>query len=145
MELQLKQADFSATGLSPELVSLTVNKVYNNVICNFNTAGTAMVLNGFDTWFIKIPKDIITFYFSGQVKYNFGLSLVKNVDLTGALPTYTTIPVNNSRFVIRPSGSDTEETFENEEIDISEYSDAEYFMYSGDIHSFNNAHLDYLF
>lgn len=145
MELQVKQADFSENGLSPELVSLSVVKVYENVICNYNTEGTAITLNGFNTWFIKIPKDITTFYFSGLVKKKFGLSLVKTVDLTGALPTYITVPVDNTRFIIRPSGSNTEETFENEEFDISGFPTAEYFMYSMDTTYFEDAHLDYLF
>lgn len=145
MELQVKQADFSENGLSQELVPLSVDKVYENVICNYNTEGTAMTLNGFNTWFIKIPKDITTFYFSGLVKKKFGLSLVKTVDLTGALPTYITVPVDNTRFIIRPSGSNTEETFEDEEIDISEFPTAEYFMYSMDTAYFEDAHLDYLF
>lgn len=145
MEIMLKNADFSANGISPELEALPVEKVYTNVITNFSPIGQVAVLNGFTTYFIKIPKGGIThFYFTGKIKDTFGLAIAKNVTLSDPLPSFTTISVNGSSFIITPTEGDTEYC-EEREIDLTNYPDAEYFVYSYGTTEISIAHMDYLF
>lgn len=144
MEIMLKNADFSATGISPELETLSVEKTYTDVITNFN-GHDVMAQSNFNTAFIKIPKGGIThFYFTGWIDSAFGIAIAKDVTLSDPLPSITTINVGGNPLILTPIEG-TREYAEEREIDLTNFPDAEYFVYSFGIGGFPAVHIDYLF